>query len=252
VLLERLGRDVEALGELGGGDHGLAVLTAAIEEVGEQRLEEAEALGRDGARRPLLGVGLRLLDLGGDLRRFRLVPLLYPFQVGSHELPELRRRERHRTAVLAQDPGREQPQVRVFRDEDALVHAAVLAKLTLDPPGRVTADLDLRLALDRADLPRRAEAVLVRVEVLGQAEVALAPRRQPNVAADPGDAEGAHVVLVRVVPDHVPLAPVEEERVGVDRSLALAAAPDREVLELDRAVLGDGAFELRQPPGELR
>jgi hypothetical protein len=251
VLLERLGRDVEALGELGGGDQSLAVLAAAIEEVGEQRLEEAEALGRDRARRALLGVGLRLLDLGGKLGRLRLVSLLDALEIGAHDLPELGRRERHRAAVLPEDPGREQPQVRVFRNEDAVLDASVLAELALDPPGRVAGDLDLGVALDRADLPWRAQAVLVRVEVLREAEIALAPGREPDVIANPGDAKGAHVVLVGVVADHVPLSAVEEERVRVDCALSLAAAPDGEILELDRAVLGDRPLELRQPAGEL-
>ena len=51
MLLERLGRDREALDELARRDHGLALLAARGEQVREQRLQHAEALGRDRAGR---------------------------------------------------------------------------------------------------------------------------------------------------------------------------------------------------------
>ena len=74
VLLERLGRDREALDQLARRDHGLALLAARGEQVGEQRLEDAEALRRDrarpGARRRLAPV---LAALGGRLGRRALV-----------------------------------------------------------------------------------------------------------------------------------------------------------------------------------
>jgi hypothetical protein len=45
VFLERLPRDVEALHELVGGDLSRRVLAAAVEEIGEEGLKDAEALG---------------------------------------------------------------------------------------------------------------------------------------------------------------------------------------------------------------
>ena len=96
-----------------------------------------------------------------------------------------------------------------------------------------------------------ALAVLVRVEALGQAEVALAARGETDVAADLRHAEGLHLLVVQVEPDDVPLAAVEEERVRVHRPFAVLVADDRPVLELQRPVLRDGALELRQPPREL-
>ncbi len=49
VLLERLGRDREPLDQLLRLDHGVALLAAGGEQVGEQRLEDAEALRGDRA-----------------------------------------------------------------------------------------------------------------------------------------------------------------------------------------------------------
>ena len=122
----------------------------------------------------------------------------------------------------------------------------------LDPPGRVAADLDASLTLALADLPVGRQAVLVGVEVLREPEIALTTARETDVAADPRDAERQHLVAVEIVPDHVPLAAVEQERVRVDRALLLLVALDRPVRELDGAVLGDRALELRQPARELR
>ncbi len=68
--------------------------------------------------------------------------------------------------------------------------------------------LDPRLADRLADLPRRAAAELLDVEVGRRAEVALAPRREPDLAADPRDAERADVLAVEVVADDVPDAVV--------------------------------------------
>src|SRR4029079_11574571 len=100
-------------------------------------------------------------------------------------------------------------------------------------------------------VPRGPRAVRPGVEALGQTEVALAARRQPDVAADPRDAERLHLLVFQVEPDDVPLAAVEEQRVRVDRPLAELVAHDRPVLELERPVLRDRSLELRQPAGEL-
>ena len=61
VLLERLERDVETLDQLLRRELGLRVLAAAVEQVGEQRLQDGEALGMTGRGRPLDRV---LLGLG--------------------------------------------------------------------------------------------------------------------------------------------------------------------------------------------
>src|SRR5947207_14384733 len=67
MLFERLGRDVEALADVRGRDHGVRLVATAVEEVREQRLQEPEALGRDRARGPLLLVG-------GGFRGLRCAP----------------------------------------------------------------------------------------------------------------------------------------------------------------------------------
>src|SRR5438477_10169045 len=77
VFLERLGRDREALREVGRGNDGLLLLAARREEIREQRLEDAEALGRYGPRRALAtGVVPALAHLGGGIRRRAGVGLL--------------------------------------------------------------------------------------------------------------------------------------------------------------------------------
>ena len=223
VLLDRLGRDVEAHADVRGREHRVRVVTAAVEQVREQGLQEPEALRRDGAGRPLVLVDGRLCRLGRDLRRFLGMALVHQVEVGAHLAPELRGRERHRPPVLTQDPGGELPEVGVVRDEDAVLDPPVAAEEAVDPPGRVAGDLDLGLALLRANLPRRALAVGLGVEALRHPEVALAPRGEADLASDPRHAERLDPLVVEVETDHVPLAAVEEQRIGIDR--ALAAAP---------------------------
>ena len=89
------------------------------------------------------------------------------------------------------------------------------------------------------------------VEVGRQPEVALAPRREANVAADAGDPEGADGGAVEILADDVPDSLVEPERVGVERALADLVALRRPVVELDRPLLRDRRLELRQAAGEL-
>ncbi len=138
-----------------------------------------------------------------------------------------------------------------MRDEDTVLDPPGTAVDALDPPGRVAADLDPRLADQIADLPVCASAVRLDVEVLGEPEVALAPGRQPDLAADPGDAKRSVRVAVVVPADHVPAAGVEQEGVRVDRPLLLLVPRDGVVVELDRALLRDRALELCEPAGRL-
>src|SRR6185437_5693912 len=84
-----------------------------------------------------------------------------------------------------------------------------------------------------------------------RAEVALAPRRELDVAADPRDAERADLLAVEVVADDVPEPVVAEERVGVQRSFALLVPRDRPVVEADGALLRDRVLELGQPARRL-
>src|SRR5204862_5659367 len=95
----------------------------------------------------------------------------------------------------------------------AVLEAAGRSVRALHPPGGVAANLDPGLADEVADLPGRPAAELLDVEVGRSAEVALAARGEPDLAADPGDAERAQVLAVEVVPDDVPEAVVGKERV---------------------------------------
>ena len=246
MLLERLEGDVEAVDQLLGRELGLRVLAAAVEQVGQQCLEDGEALGMDGRGRPLDRVllGLRAA-LGGECVRCALVPLAHELQCPRDLFPQLVGRLRHRAAVLAQDPRGEQRQARVLGHEDAALD--LRAEGALDPPGRVAGDFDPRLPGGVADLPRRAAAVAVDVELGRQPEVSLAARGEADLAADARNAERALVLGVEVEPDDVPGAAVLEERVGVDGALALLVARDRPVRELDRALLRDRCLELPEP-----
>ena len=119
------------------------------------------------------------------------------------------------------------------------------------PPGGVAVDLDLRRSLNGAVLPVLADAVGVDVEVLRQAEVALAAGGEADVAAHARDAEGADVVVVEIVADDVPGASIAAQCVGIQRPLARLVAPGRPVAELDRPLLRDRRLELRQAAGHL-
>ena len=69
MLLERLGCDAEALAQLRSRDVRARALATAVEQVGEQRLQEAEALGRDGGARSLERLQILLLRFLGERRR---------------------------------------------------------------------------------------------------------------------------------------------------------------------------------------
>src|SRR5262249_44006292 len=150
--------------------------------------------------------------------------------------------------VLAQDPAREQRQRRVLGDEDAVLDAVARAVVDpLHPPGRVGRHLDPRLALDLAELPLGPAAERLDVELRRHAEVALAPGREADLGADARDPEALLELVVLILADHVPGAVLRQERVGVDRALALLVAPDRPVPEADRALLRDRRLELPEP-----
>src|SRR5262249_34128605 len=147
---------------------------------------------------PFLLVRGRFCSLGRDPRRLARVALLDEVEVRPHLAPQLRRGERDGPSVLAQDPRGELPEIRVACDEDAVLDPAVAPEQAVDPPRRVAGNLDLRLTLRLADLPRRPLAVVLGVETLGEAEVALAARGQPDLPADPRDTERLDPLVVEV------------------------------------------------------
>src|SRR5581483_1637326 len=254
VLLELVGRDGgEALEELVDRNGCLLALAAGGEEGREQRLEDGEALRSDragGALRDAVHAAQR--RVAGRLGSTALVPVAHAAQGGGHLTAELLRLERDGAAVLPQHPARELLQRRVLGDPDAVLEAARGAVRALHPPAGLARHLDARLADDVSDLPRRPAAELLDVELGRDAEVALAPGGETDLAADARDAERADVVPVEVVADDVPDAVVGQERVRIERALGLDVARDRPVVELDRALLRDRAFELREASGHLR
>ncbi len=251
MLLERLVGDVEAFDELRSRDLSLRPFAAAVEQVGEQRLQDAEALRRDGPGRAVDVLGLVALLLLGDVGQLPLVSASDPLERLLDFRSQLGRVHGMGPTLLPQDPRREQRQARVLGHEDAVLDPAGVSVDTLDPPGRVAAELDASLAHDVADLPVRPPAVVVDVEVLRRAEVALAAGREPDVAPHPRDAERLAPLVLQVLADHVPDAVLGQEREGVDRPLALLVPADRPVVELDRPLLRDRRLELREATRHL-
>src|SRR5262249_12840584 len=151
----------------------------------------AEPLRCDGSRRTVPEpVVPALAHLGRGLRRGTGVRLPRRLQPVEHELAQRRRVQRDRPAGLAPDPARRQRQRRLSGDEDVAVDAvAAVAVLALRPPRRVGSELDASVADDVSELPLRLAAELLDVEALRNAEVALAAGREPDVGADPRDAE---------------------------------------------------------------
>ena len=234
-------------------DRRLAALAAAREQVREQRLEHGEALGRDRPGRALgavVDVACRRVSCasaGGS-------PWCASCTARSARATS--RRSAGGSTGTARPSWRSTHEASSGIDEYSVTKTSSsrrpgLAVGALDPPGGVAGDLDARLALDVADLPRRPAAVLVDVEVGRRAEVALAPRGEANVAADARDAELLPPLVVEVLADDVPDAVVGEQRERVDRPLGQRVARDRVVRELDRPLLRDRALELREPAGHL-
>src|SRR6266487_3249266 len=250
MLLEFFLRDMETLDDLVRRDHGLICFAAGGEEIREEGLQNGEALRDDGAGRTFAGgFDMRRRGRGGQFRRSFLVPVAHRAECLSNFTPERIRLERDRAPVLTKDPRGKLRQRGVTREEDAVLEFACIAESALDPPGGVTRELDSRLALDVADLPRRPSAELVDVEVGRNPEVPLPAGGEFDVASDARDAEGPDVLAVEVLADHVPAPVVREQAVRVDGALALAVTRDRVVRELDRALLRDRPLELPEPSG---
>src|SRR5207237_10486094 len=90
--------------------------------------------------------------------------------------------------------------------EDAGRQLPGVVERALDTPGRVARKLDARLADEVADLPWGTPAVDADVEVGRDAEVALTPGGEADVAADARQAERADVLPVEVLSDHLAAA----------------------------------------------
>src|SRR4029077_6333524 len=58
-------------------------------------------------------------------------------------------------------------------------------------------------------------------------------------------------LVALILADHVPRAVLRQQRVGVDRPLALLVPRDRPVAKADGALFRDRTFELAQPALEL-
>jgi hypothetical protein len=101
------------------------------------------------------------------------------------EAAEGRGLERHRAALLTEDPAGQHLERRVLGHEDAVLDAVPRAcVLALNPPGGVGRDGDPGLAQGVPELPFGTAAELLDVEALGDAEVALAPGGEADLGAD--------------------------------------------------------------------
>ena len=155
-LLQLLPRNREAGRKLIGIEHRLSALTARGEDLRQQCLQHAKALGRDGPD-GTVGLVRRMVDpplarRSGTVTR---VGLSQPAQPLCDGRPELLRRQWDGAAVLSQHPAGERLDACVRRLEDAVLEHARVAEGAVNPPGRVTLDLDPGMADGLADLPGR-------------------------------------------------------------------------------------------------
>ena len=151
----------------------------------EERLEHAEALGRDRADGPVAG-GAGAIGRAARVRAPGGSPVCRSRSVRERRcdrVAQLVRLERDGTTVLAQDPAGERLDPRVRGLEDAVVELARVGERAVHPPGGVALDSDPRPAAFVADLPRPRDAVRLDVEVGRQPEVALAAGREADVAS---------------------------------------------------------------------
>ena len=252
VILKLLEGNREARRNLRCVERRRALVPARGEKVSEQRLQHAEALWGDRAGGPFGQRPARIRPLRArNVGRISVVGLQEHLERSRHRLDELDRLERDRPPVLAKDPAGDQIHVREVRLEGSALDRSRVRERALHPPRRVLRHRDARSPDDLADLPRTRDPVLLDVEVRRDAEVALATRREPDVAADAGDLERARRSAVEIVADDVPVALVESKRVGIHGSLPLPHTSWAPVPEADGSLLGDRGLELRQPSREL-
>ena len=183
MLLQLLERNGDPTGELGSVEHRRPLLAAGGEKLCEERLENAEALGCDRSDGSLGEWLPRISPLRprGNRRR-PCVRLGEAGEPGRDCILELVRLQRDRATVLAQDPACEELDVRELGLEDAVLDCSRVRERALHPPGGVVGDGDSGRPDGFADLPRPRNAVLLDVEVRRNAEVALAPGGEADVA----------------------------------------------------------------------
>ena len=184
MVVELVGRNVEPRGELVRGDRAGGAIATAVEEVGEQRLEDTEALGRNRPRRSLrLGTGL-LGNCGPRrLRRLTLVHFDDALEPALDLFDESRRCEWACPSFLAEDPAGQRVQAGVRRFEDIPLDLAELDH-PVRPPSGVRIELDFGLPDDLAELPVLAAAILRRLEVCRRPKVSLPSRGEADVPAN--------------------------------------------------------------------
>ena len=252
-VLELLARDREPRREVVGVESCVATLPAGREDVREECLQDAEPLGRDRPDRPVAAVdGCLDPALAGKRGLLPVVALPQAGEAVRDRVAQRLRLERDRAAVLPEHPAREWLDPCEARLEDAVLEHAGVGEGAMHPPGGVSLHGDPGRPDDLADLPGAGDAVRLDVEVGRQPEVPLAAGRKPDVAADARDPERADGGAVEILPDDVPDALVEPQRVRVEGALRDLVPLRRPVGELDRALLRDRRLELRQAPRELR
>ncbi len=195
-------RDRESPRHLVGRERRRALVAAGSQQVGEEGLEHAEPLGRDGADRAL---GERLTRVRAlracDAGRLAVVVGLEHVERLVHRLDQLVRLERNRSSVLTEDPAREELDVGEIGLEDAVLDDSSIPEGALDPPRRVLGHGDSRPADGVADLPRPRDAMLLDVEVRRSSEVPLPACGEPDVTADARHLERPRGVAIEVVAD---------------------------------------------------
>ena len=139
----------------------------------------------------------------GVRRRGSLVRLGDACESGHDLVDQLGRAQRHGLAVEVEQPASPAGGVRERRLEHErpvilVGGGAMAARGALDEPGRGGQHADRRDLLALAELPRCAVAPLRRIELGGNAEVALATRREADVAADAREPERADRLAVVV------------------------------------------------------
>ena len=253
MILELLGRDVEALDEL---------LRPGWSRAPRRRSGPADGQGATGGRR---SARARPGRRGARAARPPAVLAAAAACVGSPSwrsstrsrpsldlVDELRRRERPRAALLAQHPARQQVEPRVGRREDA-VRRPRRARPSARPTRRCPRRARPRprpSTSPNCQCCRPAE--LGRVEVLGQAEVALAPGGEADVAAIRETRKVRTSPRSRSRPIRYQEPASGRRAYGLTVRSRLRVARDRPVREPDRALLRDGAFELGQASRHLR
>ncbi len=235
-----------------------ALASAALEQLGQQCLEQREPLWRHRA-----GIAERLPRLVADHAKgltdggwLALVRLEGAVEGGLEGRGDGAGADRPDLAAQTDDPADEDVEVAVGRKVTGRTviigaEAAVSPPASLDQPCRVGRHGEHDLADLLTELPGCAVAETVDDERARNPEIPLTACGEPHVAPHPRDPEHAFRSALVVVPDDVPLSFLEVEPVRVDRALRFLAAVHRVVPEHDRALARDRALELGEALGNL-